>query len=108
MIFELLGVYENDDIEDGELIDLRIFDEWFYDGIEERNRYVGMYFVGYLDIWNIYCKFKYYNLCLRLIWSYKGKGFFWMEDWMGENMELIVFEGFMWKIRKWDSKKVWL
>ncbi len=105
LIPELLGVYENDDIEDGEPIDLRTFDERFHDGIEERNRYAGTHFVGHLDIRNIYRKPKYYNLRLRSTWSYKGKGFFRMEDRTGENTELTAFEGFMWKIRKRDSKK---
>lgn len=101
----LLDGYEDAEMDVREPIDLRTFDQRFHNGVEDRNRYAGMHYIGHLDIRKIYRKPKYYNLRLRSTWSYKGKGFFRMEDKTGENEELMAFEGYMWKIRKRDSKK---
>lgn len=101
----LLDVYEDTEIDAREPYDLRTFDERFHNGVEDRNKYAGIHYIGHREIRKIYRKPKYYNLRLRSTWSYKGKGFFRMEDKTGENEELTAFEGYMWKIRKRDSKK---
>lgn len=84
-----------------------------YKGFEQRFKYernngyyAGTEFVYHRNFRQSYSKIKYYNLRLRGRWGRKGRTYYSLDDRTGVNKELSTFDGFFWKIRKRDIRKM--